>query len=280
MPVNCLDLNEEDIKRILSKILFEFPVRELCFNFPKWINTLPIEHWLRASLTEAIRNSSENIHHIRDIGCFNSAFNESDNINSAYVEGIDLGFGSAKIKIEINPNLFYRVLAETTGLIINDEQELMSCISELSKIKKDYMRVKDALDEVEATGYGIVMPSIEELRLEEPEIVKQGGRYGVRLKASAPSIHLMKADITTEVSPIVGSEKQSEDLVMYLLSEFEEDPVKIWDSNIFGKSLHELVNEGLHTKLARMPSDARMRVQETIERVINDGCNGLVCIIL
>ncbi|MBQ8267913.1 MAG: stage IV sporulation protein A, partial [Clostridia bacterium] len=127
---------------------------------------------------------------------------------------------------------------------------------------------------------GIVMPSIEELSLEEPEIVKQGGRYGVRLRASAPSIHLMKANITTEVSPIVGSEKQSEDLIMYLLNEFEEDPVKIWDSNIFGKSLHELVNEGLHTKLARMPVDARMRVQETIERVINDGCNGLVCIIL
>lgn len=142
------------------------------------------------------------------------------------------------------------------------------------------MRVKDALDEVEATGYGIVMPTTEELSLEEPEIVKQGGRYGVRLRASAPSIHLMKANITTEVSPIVGSEKQSEDLVMYLLNGFEDDPTKIWDSNIFGKSLHELVNEGLHTKLSRMPIDARMRVQETIERVINDGCNGLVCIIL
>ena len=153
-------------------------------------------------------------------------------------------------------------------------------MKELAAVKKDYMRVKDALDEVEATGYGIVMPTIEELKLEEPEIMKQGGRYGVRLRASAPSIHMMKADITTEVSPIVGSEKQSEDLVMYLLDQFEDDPVKIWDSNIFGKSLNELVNEGLHTKLARMPIDARIRIQETIERVINEGCNGLVCIIL
>ena len=191
-----------------------------------------------------------------------------------------LGQGSADVSLRVNPALFYRVLAESTGITINDEQELMESITELARIKQEYMRVKDALDEVEATGYGIVMPSIEELSLEEPEIVKQGGRYGVRLRASAPSIHLMKANITTEVSPIVGSEKQSEDLVMYLLSEFEENPVKIWDSNIFGKSLHELVNEGLHTKLARMPIDARMRVQETIERVINDGCNGLVCIIL
>lgn len=156
----------------------------------------------------------------------------------------------------------------------------MESIKELAAMKKEYSRVKGALEEVEATGYGIIMPDIEELELQEPEIVKQGGRYGVRLRASAPSIHLMKANITTEVSPIVGSEKQSEDLVMYLLSGFEEDPVKIWDSNIFGKSLHELVNEGLHTKLARMPMDARMRVQETVERVINEGCNGLVCILL
>jgi stage IV sporulation protein A len=182
--------------------------------------------------------------------------------------------------LNVNPSLFYKILAENTGLVINDEQELMESIKELAKIKKEYSRVKGALEEVEATGYGIIMPDTDELKLEEPEIVKQGGRYGVKLRASAPSIHLMKANITTEVSPIVGSEKQSEDLVMYLLSGFEEDPVKIWDSNIFGKSLHDLVNEGLHTKLARMPIDARMRVQETVERVINEGCNGLVCILL
>ena len=156
----------------------------------------------------------------------------------------------------------------------------MDLLTELSAIKKEYMRVKNALDEVEATGYGIIMPELEELKLEEPEIVKQGGRYGVRLRASAPSIHLMKANITTEVSPIVGSEKQSEDLVMYLLSGFEEDPVKIWDSNIFGKSLHELVNEGLNTKLEHMPEESRTKLSETLERIINEGCSGLICIIL
>lgn len=280
IPVNCLELGEEDIKKILSKILFEFPVREIRIDFPKWINTLPLEHWLRGSITEILKKSVNNVSKIRDVINFGKLFENNENINRVMTESIDLGMGSAKIKMEINQNLFYKILEETTGIVINDEQELMNTITELAKIKKDFMRVKDALDEVEATGYGIVMPSIEELSLEEPEIVKQGGRYGVRLKASAPSIHLMKADITTEVSPIVGSEKQSEDLIMYLLSEFEEDPVKIWDSNIFGKSLHELVNEGLHTKLARMPMDARMRIGETIERVINDGCNGLVCIIL
>lgn len=151
---------------------------------------------------------------------------------------------------------------------------------ELNKIKKEYEKIKPALDEVEATGYGIVMPDIDELSLEEPEIIKQGGKYGVKLKASAPSIHLMKAAINTTVSPIVGTEKQSEELVMYLLSGFEENPKKIWESNIFGKSLHELVNEGLHNKLYKMPVDARMKLQETLERVINEGCSGLICFIL
>jgi len=280
IPVNCLDLTEEDIKKILSKILFEFPVKEISIDYPKWINNLPLNHWLRQGLNDSVKKAANDIKHIRDVARFCQAIKSSENFDNSFVESIDLGKGCAKVKLNLKNDLFYKILAETTGVIINDEQELMATISELAQIKKSYMRVKDALDEVEATGYGIVMPAIEELTLEEPEIVKQGGRYGVRLKASAPSIHLMKADITTEVSPIVGSEKQSEDLIMYLLSEFEEDPVKIWDSNIFGKSLHELVNEGLHTKLARMPADARMRVQETIERVINDGCNGLVCIIL
>ena len=279
-PVNCLELSEEDIKQILSRVLFEFPIKEICISFPRWINSLPLEHRLRAELTDTIKKSAENVRHIRDIRCFETAFANSENADGATINGINLGTGSAEITIKINSSLFYSVLAESTGLKINDEQELMECVKELAEIKKEYSRVKDALDEVEATGYGIIMPEIEDLKLEEPEIMKQGGRYGVRLRASAPSIHLMKAEITTEVSPIVGSEKQSEDLVMYLLSEFEENPVKIWDSNIFGKSLHELVNEGLHTKLSRMPADARQRVQETIERVINEGCNGLVCIIL
>ena len=272
-PVNCLELNEDDIKQILSRVLFEFPIKEICISFPRWINSLPLDHWLRSDLTDTIKQSAA-------ASCFETAFRDSQNVDGATVENINLGTGSASVMIKIKTTLFYKVLAETTGLIINDEQELMDSIKELAQMKKEYIKVKDALDEVEATGYGIIMPEIEDLKLEEPEIMKQGGRYGVRLRASAPSIHLMKANITTEVSPIVGSEKQSEDLVMYLLSEFEENPVKIWDSNIFGKSLHELVNEGLHTKLSRMPADARMRIQETIERVINEGCNGLVCIIL
>lgn len=279
-PINCLELDVDDIKGILSRILFEFPVKEINVCFPRWINTLSLEHPLRMEITEKIKESAKNVKHIRDIYTFEDSFKYSESVDNAIIDSINLGDGSAWVTVNIKPALFYKILAETTGLDISDEQELMENIKELASMKKEYQKVKGALDEVEATGYGIIMPDIEELALEEPEIVKQGGRYGVRLRASAPSIHLMKANITTEVSPIVGSEKQSEDLVMYLLSGFEEDPVKIWDSNIFGKSLHELVNEGLHTKLARMPIDARMRVQETVERVINEGCNGLVCILL
>ena len=279
-PINCLELREEDIKELISRILVEFPVKEINISFPRWINTLTLDHPLRKEITEKIKESAKNIQHIRDVARFEKNFKNSESIENAVIDSINLGNGSAEVTINIKPSLFYKILTETTGLAINDEQELMETIKELAGMKKEYQKVKGALDEVEATGYGIIMPDIEELALEEPEIVKQGGRYGVRLRASAPSIHLMKANITTEVSPIVGSEKQSEDLVMYLLSGFEEDPVKIWDSNIFGKSLHELVNEGLHTKLARMPMDARMRVQETVERVINEGCNGLVCILL
>ncbi len=279
IAVNCLDLTNEDIQYILGEILYEFPIKEISVKYPAWVNTLDLEHWLRNDLNCIIKDCAKNISIIKDLNFVNEhCINK--NIENTVINDINFGTGTAEICLNLKSDLFYKVINEMTDISINNDCELMQNIVSLSKIKKEYGRIKNALEEVEATGYGIVMPSIEELTLEEPEIMKQGGRYGVRLKASAPSIHMMRADITTEVSPIVGSEKQSEDLIMYLLSEFEEDPVKIWDSNIFGKSLHELVNEGLHTKLARMPHDARMRLQETLEKVINEGCNGLICIIL
>ncbi len=280
MPVNCLEMTEEEIKDIISKVLFEFPVREIAVDMPHWITSLESSHNLRDDLFGIIKSAAAKIEHIRDISFLTEAISGCDAVENAEISGVDLGIGSARINVKIQGQIFYQVLTDTTGLDIHDEKDLITCMAQLVDIKKKYDRVKDALDEVETTGYGIVMPSKEELSLEEPEIMKQGGRYGVRLRASAPSIHMMKAEITTEVNPIVGSEKQSEDLVMYLLQEFEEDPIKIWESNIFGKSLHELVNEGLHAKLSRMPSDARMRMQETLERVINEGCSGLICIIL
>lgn len=280
LPVNCLELTEEKITDILKQVLYAFPIKEINIEMPKWITTLGKEHWLKNSVIHTITDAAENIHHVRDIYKLSETIDRGEYIKNSQTEKIDLGNGSADLKITLEDDLFYKILGEETGLEIENDNDLLPLLKDLMKIKQEYEKIENALSEVEATGYGIVMPQIEDLTLEEPEIVKQGGKYGVRLRASAPSIHMMKADIVTEVNPIVGSEKQSEELVMYLMNEFDEDPKKIWNSNIFGKSLHELVNEGLHNKLYRMPVDARMKLQETLERIINEGCGGLICFIL
>ncbi|MGL5972407.1 MAG: stage IV sporulation protein A, partial [Oscillospiraceae bacterium] len=280
VPVNCMDLNEEVIKQILSEVLNEFPVKEISINMPKWVTSLDVEHWLRADVYKKIYDCCIDINHISQVQNNIKDIINCKYVNNVYINNIDLGSGTIVVDISLNDNLFYEILGEATGIEISDESQLMPCMIELAEMKKQYEKVKAALDEVEATGYGIVMPSREEMTLEEPQMLKQGGKYGVRLKASAPSIHMMRADIEAEVAPIVGNEKQSEELVTYLLKEFEENPNKIWESNIFGKSLHELVSEGLHNKIYRMPSDARLKMQETIERIINEGCAGLICIII
>lgn len=280
IPLSCIDLTEEKILEILGAVLLKFPVNEVKIRMPRWITSLDKEHWLKKDVFGCIKSAAANIYGINDIQTAADRISECEHIKRAYAEELDLGTGSGTIDITLRNELFYKILGEATGLELNSENDLMPCMIELAAIKKKYERVKNALEEVEATGYGIVLPQMDELTLEEPEIIKQGGKYGVRLKASAPSIHMMSANITTEINPIVGSEKQSEELINYLLTDFEENPTKIWQSNIFGKSLSDLVNEGLHNKLNRMPNDARMKLQETIQRIINDGCGGLICIIL
>ncbi|MCH5205762.1 MAG: stage IV sporulation protein A [Oscillospiraceae bacterium] len=280
IPVNCVDLNEEKIIEILGAVLLKFPVREVKIRMPRWITALDKDHWLKKEVFGCIKAQAAEIAGINDIKTAADAISQCEYIKRAFAEELDLGTGTGIIDITLQSELFYKILGEATGLDLQSENDLMPCMIELADIKRRYERVKNALEEVEATGYGIVLPQMDELTLEEPEIIKQGGKYGVRLKASAPSIHMMSANITTEINPIVGSEKQSEELITYLLNDFEENPTKIWESNIFGKSLSDLVNEGLHNKLNRMPTDARMKLQETIQRIINDGCGGLICIIL
>ena len=280
IPVNCSEIDENEIKRILAELLFEFPIKEIKIDMPKWLNPLEKDHWLRDSVYSCISSSAKDISKISEIQKMIDTLSECEYIDSAEISNVDLGKGNARINIVLNPSLFYRVLSEKTGIEIPDECSLMDSMMDLARMKQKYGKIAAAYDEVDETGYGIVMPTMEELHLDEPEIIKQNGKYGVRLRASAPSVHMMKTNITTEVTPIVGSEQQSEELIMYLLHEFEESPSKIWESNIFGKSLHELVSEGLHNKLYRMPPEARSKIKETIERIINEGCNGLVCIIL
>ena len=280
MPVNCLTLTDEDVAAILRAVLYEFPMRELDLFLPPWVDALPAEHPIKSGLYAAIRASAGELHRIREVEGVLAALGESEHISAARVRTMDLGTGVASADIDLPRSLFYETLAAQSGFPVADDGDLMSLLTELSAVKREYDRVAPALREVRETGYGIVAPSIDELTLEEPEIVKQGGRYGVKLRASAPSIHMIRADIETAVSPIVGNEKQSEDMVNYLLQEFEGDTAKIWQSNIFGRSFHELVSEDLQGKLQRMPEDARKKFQETLSRIINEGSGGLICIIL
>ncbi len=280
IPVNCLELDEEKINTILENVLYEFPAKCISLNLPNWIKSLDGDDPFKKNMISSVKELSVSISNLRSVKEFSKCLNTFDDIESVSFTDFDLSNGYVSIKIGINNDYFYSVLSDKCNSQIRDEKDLMSLICELTDVKKKFAKFSTALSELDRTGYGIVMPDIEELTLEEPEIMKQGGRYGVRLKAQAPSIHMIKCNTHTEVAPIVGSESQSQELVMYLLKEFEENPQDIWKTDIFGKSLNELVNEGLCGKLERMPTDARDKFRETIERVINEGCSGLICIIL
>ena len=280
LPTDCARLDIEDIDDIFSKILYEFPIETINIDFPRWVDGLPDDHWLKVELYDEIKKAFDNIRILKQVDSSIGQLQNTKVITRTSLTEVRLGEGSVRVSIELVDELFYKVLTEISGVEIDNEGALFSTMTEFARTKKQYDKIAYALEEVKSTGYGIVTPSIDELILEEPEMVKQGTRFGVKLKAKAPSIHMIRADIETEVSPIVGSEKQSEDLVNYLLSEFESDPKKIWESNIFGKNLHELVNEGLQNKLARMPDDAQAKLQETLERIVNEGSGGLICIIL
>ena len=278
--LNCLELSEGDINTVLKDVLYEFPVKELDLFLPPWVDALAQDHPIKSALYTAIREGASDLYRIRDVEQTVRSIKECEEVSDARVTSIDLGTGLAAAVLDLPRALFYHTLSQQSGFQIQDDGDLVSLLTQLAGVKAAYDKVADALKEVEETGYGIVVPSIDSLVLEEPEIVRQGGRYGVRLKASAPSIHMIRADIETEVAPIVGTEKQSEEMVHYLLQEFEGDTSKIWQSNIFGKSFYELVGEDLNTKVKRMPEDAREKLRETLQRIINEGSGGLICIIL
>lgn len=280
IPTDCTNLSIDDINDMFGKLLYEFPIEQMNITLPRWVDTLSDDHWLKKQLYSEIKDAFSNISVLKQVDDSVSTIRSTDIISNTKLDEINLGSGNVNVDIALNDNLFYQILTEMTGVPVENEGDLFATMTSLAQTKKEYDKIAYALEEVKAKGYGIVTPSMDDLILEEPEMVKQGSRFGVKLKAKAPSIHMIRADITTEVSPIVGSEKQSEELVTYLLSEFETDPKKIWESNIFGKSLHELVNEGLQNKLYRMPEDAQMKLQETLERIVNEGSGGLICIIL
>lgn len=277
---NCKELEINDINSILENILYEFPVSEIAINMPKWVSTLENDYWLRDDILECIRYTFKDVTRLNDVKRCVECFSDYDFIKKAYIDKINAGVGEINIDIMLKDDLLFRVLGETTGIKIEGEHELINIMREFSRIKKEYEKIEVALNEVNQTGYGMVMPSQEEITLYKPELLKQGSRFGVKLSAVAPSIHLIRADIETQIAPIVGTQKQSEELVDYLIQEFDDNPEKLWDTNIFGKSLNELVTEGLKNKLYRMSDDSQYKLQETLQKIINDGSGGLICIIL
>ena len=278
--VSCLELDAEDIRHILELVLHEFPVSEIALHLPEWTRALDADHPIRCSLLSSIRKCADRVSKIGDVKGAFADLGENEYVKSAEINSIDLGTGKVRISLDPIDGLYYQVISELTGFEIEGEQELIALLRRLAVVQEEYNKIEGALRDAEQKGYGIVMPDIEDMTLEEPCIVKQAGGYGVKLRAGAQSIHMIRANISAEVSPMVGSEQQSEDLVKYMLREFEEDPKKIWESNMFGKSLYELVNEGLHAKLEHMPEASRTKIGDTLEKIINEGSNGLICIIL
>ena len=278
--VSCVDLDFEDISHILELVLKEFPVGEIQFKIPSWIAALEGIHPVKSSLKITVSKIAEGIKKIGDIKASLDRLDENEFIESYAISEINLGNGIASISLNFSDELYYSVLSELTGFEISGESELIELLKDLSAMKAQYERVAEALSMTEEKGYGIVMPSKEELRLDAPEIIKQNGGYGVKLSASAESIHMIRANIKTEINPIVGTEQQSEEMVKYMLKEFEADPQELWNSNMFGKTLYELINDGLYSKLEHMPEDSRAKLSETLERIINEGSNGLICILL
>ena len=278
--VNCQEISREELDDVMKQLLCEFPLQELQLFLPPWVSALSADHPIKAGIFRAVKESACHMNHIRDLDAYLEQLSSQEWMSGVASRGIDLGTGCASADLKVPRRLFYETVSQQSGITVEDDGDLMVQLTKLADIKKEYDRIGPALQMAMETGYGIVMPDPQELNLEDPEIVRQGGRFGLRMKASAPSVHMIRADIETTVSPIVGNEKQSEDMVNYLLQEFEGDTSKIWQSNLFGRSFHEIVNDDLQGKIARMPVESRKKLREALERIINEGSGGLICIIL
>jgi len=278
--MDVLNMKEEDITDVFQRILKEFPIKEINIDMPEWIEKLEPTHWLKLDFVNLVKDMCKSVYKVRDIGKSVKGFEEVEFMGASNIDEINMGEGTARINLKPKHDLFYKILSEVCGTELGGESDLLNIVKEMHKAKFEYDKVADALRDVRETGYGLVAPQLSEMKLEEPQIVKQGNRTGVKLKASAPSLHFIRADIETEVSPIMGTERESEEMVKSLFEQFESDPSKIWQSNMFGKSLEILVKEGLQNKLYKMPEDVQIKIQKTLQKIINEGNGGLICIIL
>ena len=280
LALSAATMGEDEVLGVLREALFEFPVHEVNVNLPSWVMVLDEKHWLRSSFENAVRDTVKDIRRLRDVDRVVQQFSNYDFISRAGLSGMNMGQGVAEIDLYAPDELYDRVLTEIVGTEIRGKDHLLQLMQEFVHAKREYDRFADALEMVKTTGYGIAAPTLEEMQLDEPEIIRHGSRFGVRLKATAPSIHMIRVDVESEFAPIIGTEKQSEELVRYLMQDFEKDPIKIWESDIFGRSLHSIVREGIQGKIAMMPDNARYKLQETLARIVNEGSGGLIAIIL
>ncbi|WP_042271621.1 stage IV sporulation protein A [[Clostridium] dakarense] len=280
VPLNVVAMDEDDIEDVLETVLYDFPLNEIRINLPQWVEGLENNHWIKNNIIFTLKQSIAEIGKIRDIDSIVQGFSELEFLEDTEVDNVELGEGVISIDLTAKQGLFYNVLEEKSGFKIEGDHQLLSLVTKLSRVKNEYDKIESALVDAKTKGYGVVAPSLDELSLEEPEIIKQGKQYGIKLKANAPSLHIIKADISTEVSPIVGNQNQGEEMIKYLLDEFEQNPNEIWASNMFGKSLHDLVKEQLQSKLYTMPEEIRVKIQRTLQKIINEGSSNIITILL
>lgn len=278
LSLNCEQLRKEDVSRILEKLLYEFPVVQMEFYIPKWVEMLPPDHYVKESMLEEVKICMEKVKYVKDVP------KDPFSISCEYISGmipekIDLSSGKVQVRVEMDESWYYEVLSEMTGVEISDEYELIHTMQELASIKKEYVKVQGAISSVHGKGYGVVTPDKSEIKLEDPVVIKQGSKYGVKIKSVSPSIHMIRANIETEIAPIVGSEEQARDLIAYIKNS-EERKESIWQTNIFGKSIEELVEDGIHTKLVQIGEESQVKLQDTMQKIVNDSKGGMVCIII
>lgn len=280
IPLDAVNLTQGSIMQVLEEALFEFPITEVNISLPKWIEELEEDHWLRKNFEDAVHEHISEVRRLRDIDYAIEKLSHMDFVEDVILDNMNMGTGCASIEITAKDGLYHQVLHEMTGFEIEGDHDLFRLLRELSVAKAEYDKVAVALAEVKETGYGVVNPILSEMHLEEPELIKQGGLFGVKLKASAPSLHIIRTDIAAEITPLMGTEKQCADLARYITEKFQENPSQIWSYDIFGKSLHELVQENIQSKLQKMPENARDKLKDTLNRIVNEGSGGIICIII
>lgn len=278
--VNCLELDEAGIGEIIHYVLEEFPLKSIGFFLPEWLDALPDDNELKSEMFGKICTCTENAAKIKDSHAAVRLLAEEENVSGVEIIKSDLGTGAVSVSVQLPRALYYKTISEQTGLEVKNDGDLISTLAEMSRVKLDYDKLRTALDDVRTKGYGVVMPDSSQMQLEEPQIVRQGGKYSVKLKANAPAIHMLMTNIETEVTPAIGGETASEDIINFLLQGFDGDVNRIWQSNIFGKSLYDIAEEGLTSKLAALPESAKAKLQTTLQRIINEGSGGLICILL